>query len=166
MDSVLAITIIGILLIITSVILIAFVLMQSAKNSRMSGVVSGGGAETFFGKYKGKTIDKKLNRLTIIISTVFTAVVILLYIVQPGTGKIDYGDDPDWGAAQNQMTATTTGTGTDSPSTTKPATTTAPATTAPATTGGGGSPSTPAVTTAATPGTTAGTGTGTGTAGG
>lgn len=147
MNSVLAITIIGILLIAASVVLIAFVLMQSAKNSRMSGVVSGGGAETFFGKYKGKTIDKKLNRLTVVISLIFAAVVILLYIVQPGTGRVDYGDEPDWNQAQAQMTATTANTGTDKPSTEKPTTTAS----APA----DGS-TTPAAGTDATPDTTTG----------
>lgn len=116
MNSVLVITIIGILLIAASVVLIAMVLMQSAKNSRMSGVVSGGGAETFFGKYKGKTIDKKLNRLTVIVSLVFVAIVILLYIVQPGTGRIDIGD-PDWDKAQADLTATTSDT-TTAPTTT------------------------------------------------
>ncbi|MGM9637838.1 MAG: preprotein translocase subunit SecG [Eubacteriales bacterium] len=91
----LIITIVGVLLILVSIFLIFAVLMQSAKNSRMSGVVSGGGAETFFGKYKGKTIDKKLNKLTIIVSIIFAAVVIALYIIQPGEGKVDYGNPND-----------------------------------------------------------------------
>lgn len=137
MNSVLVITIIGILLIVASVFLIGAVLMQSAKNSRMSGVVSGGGAETFFGKYKGKTIDKKLNRLTVIIAIAFAAIVILLYIVQPGTGKVDYGDDPDWDQAQAALTATTTAAPTKAPSTSGSAPATsgddAPATTTAAT---------------------------------
>lgn len=110
----LIITIVGVLLILVSVFLIFAVLMQSAKNSRMSGVVSGGGAETFFGKYKGKTIDKKLNRLTIIVSIIFAAVVIALYIIQPGEGKIHYGDPDDaFNSAQvtTSVSATTSASG-------------------------------------------------------
>lgn len=105
----LIITIVGVLLILVSIFLIFAVLMQSAKNSRMSGVVSGGGAETFFGKYKGKTIDKKLNKLTIIVSIIFAAVVIALYIIQPGEGKVDYGNPNDvFNSAQVTTTTTTT----------------------------------------------------------
>ena len=80
--------ILGILLIVASVFLIIAVLMQSTKEPGLSGTIAGG-AETFFGKSKGKTIDKKLNTLTIIVSSAFIVVVILFYILQPGNaGKI------------------------------------------------------------------------------
>ncbi|MGM9681267.1 MAG: preprotein translocase subunit SecG [Eubacteriales bacterium] len=108
----LIITIVGVLLILVSLFLIVAVLMQSAKNSRMSGVVSGGGAETFFGKYKGKTIDKKLNKLTVIVSIIFAAVVIALYIIQPGGGKVEYGDPDDvFDNVQTTTVASTSGAG-------------------------------------------------------
>lgn len=108
----LIITIVGVLLILVSLFLIFAVLMQSAKNSRMSGVVSGGGAETFFGKYKGKTIDKKLNKLTVIVSIIFAAVVIALYIIQPGGGKVEYGDPDDvFDNVQTTTVATTSDSG-------------------------------------------------------
>ena len=128
MNSVLVITIIGVLLIVASLLLIAFVLMQSAKNSRMSGVVSGGGAETFFGKYKGKAIDKRLNRWTVILASSFAAIVLLLFIIQPGTGRVHY-EDPDWNNALAQQTATTSGTSTAKPNPSKPDTTGTPDTT-------------------------------------
>ncbi|MBO4356249.1 MAG: hypothetical protein J5850_05295, partial [Clostridia bacterium] len=48
--------------------------------------------ETFFGKQKGKSIDKKLNTLTIIVAIVFVVICLLLYIIQPGKGKTNYGD--------------------------------------------------------------------------
>ena len=81
--------IIGVLLILVSIFLIVAVLFQSSKNARLSGAIAGG-AETFFGKAKGKTIDKKLNKLTIIISIVFTVVVLAIYAIQPGKAKISY----------------------------------------------------------------------------
>ena len=49
-------TVIGVLLIIMGIFLIISVLMQSSKNHRLSGSIAGG-AETFFGKQKGKTLD-------------------------------------------------------------------------------------------------------------
>ena len=84
--------IIGVLLILVSIFLIVAVLFQSSKNARLSGAIAGG-AETFFGKAKGKTIDKKLNKLTIIISIVFTVVVLAIYAIQPGKAKITYDYD-------------------------------------------------------------------------
>ena len=84
--------IIGVLLILVSIFLIVAVLFQSSKNARLSGAIAGG-AETFFGKAKGKTIDKKLNKFTIIISIVFTIVVLSIYAIQPGKAKITYDYD-------------------------------------------------------------------------
>jgi preprotein translocase subunit SecG len=101
-------TIVGILLILVAIFLVVAVLMQSAKNSRMSGVVSGGGAETFFGKYKGKTVDKTLNRWTIVIGVVFVATVLALYIIQPGKGKVNYGDSDQYLDAAMSAAVTTT----------------------------------------------------------
>ena len=120
------VTIVGVILIVLAVILVVAVLMQSAKNSRMSGVVSGGGAETFFGKYKGKTIDKKLNTLTLVLALVFVGVVVALYIIQPGRGKVDYGNQDD--IFKNVTTAVTTVAGTNGDK--EPEVTTGAATTA------------------------------------
>ena len=58
-----AITVIGVLLIIMGIFLIISVLMQSSKDHRLSGSIAGG-AETFFGKQKGKTLDALFNKLT------------------------------------------------------------------------------------------------------
>jgi protein translocase SecG subunit len=51
----------GILLLLAALFLIVAVLLQNGK-SKGTGVVTGG-AETFFGKNKGKAIDKKLSML-------------------------------------------------------------------------------------------------------
>ena len=89
--------IVGVILIIMSIFLIAAVLLQSSKNGQLSGAIAGG-SEMMFGKNKGKTIDKKLNKLTIVVGIIFAIVVLALYVIQPGKAKIDYGDaDKDIG---------------------------------------------------------------------
>ena len=80
---------VGIILILVSVFLIIAVLFQSSKNAHLSGAIAGG-AETFFGKAKGKKLDAKLNKLTIVISILFTIVVLAIYAIQPGKAKITY----------------------------------------------------------------------------
>ena len=67
---------IGIVLIISAIFLIIAVLMQQGKNHNLSGAIAGG-AETFFGKSKGSTLDKKLSRLTSIVAVVFALVVLV-----------------------------------------------------------------------------------------
>ena len=74
------ITAISILILAIALFLIIAVLLQSSKNHRMSGVVTGG-AETFFGKQKGKTIDAKLSRLTAVLAVVFAVAVMALYLI-------------------------------------------------------------------------------------
>jgi preprotein translocase subunit SecG len=71
----------GIILIVAAVFLIIAVLMQSGKSKKLSGTIAGG-AETFFGKTKGKSIDKLFSRLTTIVSVVFVVLVIVVYIFQ------------------------------------------------------------------------------------
>ena len=63
-------TIIGVLLIIMAVFLVIAVLMQNSKDHRHGGTVAGG-AETFFGKNKGRTMEAKLVKLTKIIGIGF-----------------------------------------------------------------------------------------------
>ena len=70
-----------ILHIIVALILIAIVLMQSGNSSGMSGSIAGG-AETFFGKNKGKTIDAILSKITSAVAVIFlvTSLLILFFI--------------------------------------------------------------------------------------
>ena len=75
-------TVIGVLLIIMGIFLIVSVLMQSSKDHRLSGSIAGG-AETFFGKQKGKTLDAMFNKLTTIVTIVFVVLVLVLYVMQP-----------------------------------------------------------------------------------
>jgi len=72
--------ILGIVILVLSVILVACVLMQSGKDKRLSGSIAGG-AETFFGKSKGKTIDRILSKWTSVISIAFLITAIILSLV-------------------------------------------------------------------------------------
>lgn len=74
--------VIGILLIAMGIFLVISVLMQSSKNHRMSGSIAGG-AETFFGKQKGKQMDALLNKLTTVVTIIFVILVLVLYVIQP-----------------------------------------------------------------------------------
>lgn len=70
----------GILLIVLSVALTVMVLFQSAKDTRLSGTIAGG-AETFFGKSKGSSIDKLLSKLTIVVSILVVVLTVAMVIV-------------------------------------------------------------------------------------
>ncbi len=97
--------ILGIFLLVSAVFLIIAVLMQSGKSHNLSGSIAGG-AETFFGKTKGKTIDKMLSKLTTVISIIFVIIVIVVYVIQPETG-IDFDKWLD-DYLEDEQTETTT----------------------------------------------------------
>ena len=63
----------------SEVVLTVAVLMQHGKSHGLSGTIAGG-AETFFGKAKGKSMDAMFNKLTTIISIIFVVLVVALYI--------------------------------------------------------------------------------------
>ena len=79
-------TVIGILLLIMAVFLVVAVLMQSSKDHRLSGTIAGG-AETFFGKQKGKSIDALLSKITTIVAIVFVILVLVLCFTQAKPAK-------------------------------------------------------------------------------
>ena len=56
--------------IIITVALIITVLMQSGKTQGLSGSIAGG-AETFFGKNKGRTLDGILSKVTSVLAVLF-----------------------------------------------------------------------------------------------
>ncbi len=73
-------TAVTILHIVAAVILIAVVLLQSGKAAGISGAIAGG-AETFFGKNKGRTIDAMLEKWTSVIAVLFLITSIFLAFV-------------------------------------------------------------------------------------
>ena len=61
------------------VALTLIVLAQSGKGEGLSAAL-GGSAETFFGKNKGRSLDAKLEKLTIVLAIVFIIVTFVLSI--------------------------------------------------------------------------------------
>ena len=72
--------VLGIALIVLSLALTVMVLFQSSKDTRLSGTIAGG-AETFFGKSKGSTLDKLLSKLTVVVSILVVILTVALVIV-------------------------------------------------------------------------------------
>lgn len=60
----------GAVLIVLAIVLIVSVLLQESRSAGLSGAISGG-ADTFFGKSKGKTIEQKLAKITKFIAVAF-----------------------------------------------------------------------------------------------
>ena len=72
--------VIGGVLIAASLFLVIAVLMQSGKSHNLPGTIAGG-AETFFGKAKAATADKKLSKLTPVVAVVFAVMVVVAYLL-------------------------------------------------------------------------------------
>ena len=62
--------ILGISLIVTAISIVILVLLQESKTEGLSGAIAGG-ADTFFGKNKGRTMENKLVKLTKIFAVIF-----------------------------------------------------------------------------------------------
>ena len=60
----------GAILVVTSIALVAIVLMQEGRSDGLSGAIAGG-AETFFGKNKGRTMEEKLVKITKVLAVIF-----------------------------------------------------------------------------------------------
>lgn len=73
--------IVNILLIIFALGLIVLVLAQQGKTAGLSGAIAGG-AETFFGKKKARSIEGMLERLTKICAVVFIVMALAMLVIQ------------------------------------------------------------------------------------
>ena len=74
-------TILMVAYVIICLVLIFVVLMQSGKGEGLSGSIAGG-ADTFFGKNKGRTIDAILEKWTAAIAILFIALSLVLVFLQ------------------------------------------------------------------------------------
>jgi preprotein translocase subunit SecG len=76
--------IVNILQVLFSVSIIIIVLLQSGKSAGLSGSIAGG-AETFFGKSKGRTIDAMLGKYTTFASIAFliTSIILFVFLKKP-----------------------------------------------------------------------------------
>ena len=76
-----AITIIGIILVLLAVTLTVMILLQTGKEKGLSGTISGGSSDTYFGRSGGSKKEKWLFRLTLIGSIVFVVLTVVLTIL-------------------------------------------------------------------------------------
>ena len=65
---------------IISIILVIIVVMQQGNSDGISGAIAGG-AETFFGKSKAKTVDQILKRVTSIVAVLFLVTSVALTLI-------------------------------------------------------------------------------------
>ncbi len=72
--------IISILQILFSLSIVVMILLQSGKSEGLSGSIAGG-AETFFGKNKGRTMDAILGKYTSVAAIMFLITSIALFLV-------------------------------------------------------------------------------------
>ncbi len=72
--------ILGSLLIITALSIIILVLLQESKSQGLSGAIAGG-AETFFGKNKGRTMEEKLVKFTKVFAILFFVLSLLTTVL-------------------------------------------------------------------------------------
>ena len=69
----------GIILLVLAVALVVLVLFQSGKEKNLSGSIAGG-AETFFGKNKGKEVNAFFKKATMISAIAFAVIVFVTYL--------------------------------------------------------------------------------------
>ena len=72
--------ILGAVLIVISIVLVLIVLLQQSKQQGLSGAIAGG-ADTFFGKNKGRTMEAKLEKITKILCAAFIVLTLVTTIL-------------------------------------------------------------------------------------
>ena len=70
----------GAVLILASIIITIVVLMQEGRSQNLSGAIAGG-AETFLGKSKGRTIEAKLEKITKWPIVAFFVIVLAAFLI-------------------------------------------------------------------------------------
>lgn len=78
--------VLGIVLIVISIALIILVLLQESKQQGLSGAIAGG-ADTFFGKNKGRTMEAKLEKITKVLCGVFVVLTLATTLLVGFLGK-------------------------------------------------------------------------------
>ena len=71
----------GIVLILLALALIFIVLVQDSNQQGLSGAISGGSSESFFGKNKGRTDEAKKAFLTKVLAVVFMVLALVTVLV-------------------------------------------------------------------------------------
>lgn len=73
--------VVRIFLMLASLVLIASILLQSGKSAGMSGEIAGG-AESIWGRNKGRSYEGKLEKLTTISAIIFVLASLILVALQ------------------------------------------------------------------------------------
>jgi protein translocase, SecG subunit len=71
----------GILLIISSLVIIVVTLAQSNKDQGMTSAISGGGNDSFYGKNTANTREKALEKLTRICAVIFFVLTLIVNLI-------------------------------------------------------------------------------------
>ena len=71
----------GIVLILLALAIIFIVLVQDSNQQGLSGAISGGSSESFFGKNKGRTDEAKKAFITKILAVVFMVLALVTVVV-------------------------------------------------------------------------------------
>ena len=95
-----------VLLLISAAFIVVAVVLQKSNEDGLSGTISGG-AETFFGKEKGKRADRLLAKWTSVISGVFVVLVLILYILVPELKASDVHTRDYWAMSPYYSTEVT-----------------------------------------------------------
>lgn len=72
--------VLGAVIIVASIIITVVVLMQEGRSQNLSGAITGG-ADSFVGKSKGRTIEGKLERITKWLIAVFFVLVLAAFLI-------------------------------------------------------------------------------------
>ncbi len=74
-------TVVTVILVISALVLIASILLQSGKSAGLSGSI-GGGAEQLMGKNKARGYDKLFDRITKVAAVTFIVSALALVVIQ------------------------------------------------------------------------------------
>ena len=83
-------TLLGIIILLVAVALTVVVVMQEGKNNGLSGAIAGGSSDTFLGKSKAASKQKKLARVTAVLAVVFAALVLTMHIAGLSGDNYEY----------------------------------------------------------------------------
>ena len=70
----------GVALIVLSIVIVVLILLQESNQQGLSGAISGGSSDSFFGKNKGRTDEAKKAFLTKIAAAIFLVLVLVASI--------------------------------------------------------------------------------------
>ncbi len=73
------VTVLGVIDILLCIVLVGLVMMQEGSSQGL-GTISGG-ADTFFGQHKGRSIDALLKKITSVLVIVFVIITVLLNVL-------------------------------------------------------------------------------------